>query len=447
VHGAGSVLVTVSGRDRPGLASWLLDALAELSLEVTDIEQVQVHGRLLLCCELAVPVPRDSAAHAGTGADTMTAARDRVRGALVAALAHCPGIDDAVGPDDGDGGNGDGDAVVDILVRTIASVDDAAPDPPAAPHLVTVLAPVLSAATLATVLGAVTAAQGNIDRIGRLSTYPVVSYELEVADADPDLLRRLLGAAAAACNVDVAVQRAGLHRRAKHLIVLDADSTLIRGEVIDLLAERVGRHDEVAAITAQAMAGGLDFSESLQRRLALLAGLPVTEVAALAGELVLSPGARTLIRTLRRLGYVTAVVTGGFTQIVGPVAHELGIDFVAANTLEVCDDRLTGGLVGPIVDRAGKAAALRRFAALAGVPMERTIAVGDGANDIDMLSAAGLGIAFNAKPAVRGAADAAINVPFLDAILFLLGMSRREIEAADAADAGVDADGNPTPDP
>jgi phosphoserine phosphatase len=179
------------------------------------------------------------------------------------------------------------------------------------------------------------------------------------------------------------------------------------------------------------MAGELDFGEALAERVALLEGLEVTELEAVSNELELMPGARTLLRTLKRLGYKTAVVSGGFLQVIAPLVEELGIDFVAANELEVVDGRLTGRLSGPIVDRAAKATSLEAFAAEVGVPVSQTVAVGDGANDIDMLSAAGLGIAFNARPIVREAADTALSVPFLDAVLFLLGISREEIEGAD----------------
>jgi phosphoserine phosphatase len=185
------------------------------------------------------------------------------------------------------------------------------------------------------------------------------------------------------------------------------------------------------------MRGELDFASALGERVALLAGLDARVIDEVRAELRLAPGARTLIRTLRRLGYKCGIVSGGFTQFTDLLASELGLDFAAANTLEVDGGTLTGQLVGPIIDRPGKAAALREFAAAAGVPLSQTVAVGDGANDLDMIAAAGLGIAFNAKPAVRDAADASVSVPHLDAILHLLGISRDDVEAADAEDPAL----------
>ncbi len=213
---------------------------------------------------------------------------------------------------------------------------------------------------------------------------------------------------------------------------MDVDSTLVQGEVIEMLAERAGCLDDVARVTEAAMRGELDFEESLRERVALLAGLDASALDKVYDAIVLSPGARTLVRTLKRLGYRFAIVSGGFTQVTDRIADDLGIDFAAANELEVVDGKLTGRIVGPVVDRAGKADALRRFAAEVGVSQAATVAIGDGANDLDMLAAAGLGIAFNAKPVVQKAADTAVNVPYLDAILYLLGISREEVEAADA---------------
>ena len=227
----------------------------------------------------------------------------------------------------------------------------------------------------------------------------------------------------------------GLARRSKRLIVLDVDSTLVRGEVIDELAARAGRAAEVARITAAAMNGELDFAESLRARVAALAGLPVEVLDEVREALVLTPGARTLIRTLQRLGFRCGIVSGGFTQITDPLAETLGLDFAAANTLEVVDGKLTGGLVGEIVDRPGKARALARFAAQYGIPLEQTVAVGDGANDLDMLNTAGLGIAFNAKPFVREQAHTALNQPYLDAVLQVLGFTRDEVLDAGALTA------------
>ncbi len=233
-------------------------------------------------------------------------------------------------------------------------------------------------------------------------------------------------------GVDIALEDYSLSRRAKRLIVFDVDSTLIQGEVIEMLADRVGAQAAVAEITEAAMRGELDFAESLHRRVATLAGLPAEVLEEVGEQIELTPGARTTLRTLRRLGYHCGIVSGGFRQVIDPLAHELKMDFVAANELEIVDGKLTGRVIGPVIDRPGKAKALRDFAQQAGVPMEQTVAVGDGANDMDMLAAAGLGVAFNAKPALREVADASLNHPYLDTVLFILGITRGEIEAADA---------------
>ncbi len=208
----------------------------------------------------------------------------------------------------------------------------------------------------------------NIDRIRRLSRDPVTTVELEVSGADADGLRRDLVREAAVRGVDVAVSPSGLARRGRRLVVMDVDSTLIKDEVIELLARHAGREAEVAEVTAAAMAGDLDFAESLHQRVAALAGLDVGVLAQVRDEVRLTPGARTLCRTLRRLGFTLGLVSGGFAEIVEPLGRELDCQYVRANRLEVVDGRLTGRIDGPVVDRQGKADALREFAAAEGSP-------------------------------------------------------------------------------
>lgn len=293
---------------------------------------------------------------------------------------------------------------------------------------VTLLAPQLGPAAFGAAAQAIAGAGGNIDRIVRLSRYPVVSYELVVAGADLGKLRESLVMSAAAHEFDVAVQEERLERRTKRLVVIDVDSTLIQDEAIDLLAEVAGVETEVAAITSQAMEGTLDFATALRERAALLGGLEAAALDEVAARVRLTPGAKTFIRTLKRMGMRTAIVSGGFTTVTSRLADRLGVDHAVANTLEVVDGRLTGRIVGDVIDRAAKARVLEQIAAAEGIPVEQVVAVGDGANDLDMLAVAGLGIAFNARTAVRDAADAAVNVPYLDAVLFMLGIRRDEIE-------------------
>ncbi|MGZ4506114.1 MAG: phosphoserine phosphatase SerB, partial [Blastococcus sp.] len=398
-------LLTVTGADRPGVTARLFAELAGTSdggplVEVLDVEQVVVHGHLVLGVVVGALPGGD------TAPDDEKALLERL-GLIADDVASAVGVDVAV-----------------------ESASGPEPAPSGRPHHVIVLGRPVPPDAVAGAARAIAAIGGNIDAIRRLSDYPVTSFELTVSGAEATELRTALASVAAATGADIAVEQVGLARRSKRLIVLDVDSTLVRGEVIDELAARAGRAAEVARITAAAMNGELDFAESLRARVAALEGLPVEVLDEVREHLVLTPGARTLIRTLQRLGFRCGIVSGGFTQITDRLAETLGLDFAAANTLEVADGKLTGGLVGDIVDRAGKARALARFAAQYGIPLEQTVAVGDGANDLDMLNTAGLGIAFNAKPVVREQAHTALNQPYLDAVLQVLGFTRDEVAEA-----------------
>jgi phosphoserine phosphatase len=309
-------------------------------------------------------------------------------------------------------------------------------------HVIVLGSPIRPAA-VAAIAGRIAASGANIDRIGRLARRPVTCIEFEVSGADPQPLRAALARESAGLGVDIAVQRGGLHRRAMRLVVLDVDSTLLQDEAIDLLAARAGCAAQVSELTSAAMRGQIDYAQALRQRVALLAGLDEAVVADLPRSLRLAHGARTLVRTLKRLGYRCGVVSGGFSHVTDWLTAELGLDYAAANTLEIADGKLTGRIAGRLIDRPGKERMLRHFAAQAGVPLSQTVAVGDGANDLDMIAAAGLGIAFNAKPAVRDAADTSLSVPHLDAILYLLGISSDDVEAADAGRPA--ADGLPQP--
>lgn len=390
-----TVLLTLNGWDRPGVTSLLLQTLAGFGVEIVDIEQIVLRGRLIL--GVLVTSPRDERPLR----KAVTAVADQ----LEMSLQWDPGRGDNLGRATGR-------------------------------SLVTLIGSPLRAAEMAAIAGRIADTGGNIDRIERMARYPVTAIQLNVSGTDPSTLRTVLAQEASQWPCDVAVQRADVTQRGARLLVMDVDSTLIQGEVIEMLAAHAGCEDEVARITEAAMRGELDFEQSLRQRVRLLAGVPESALDAVYDQVVLTKGARTLVRSLARLGYRFALVSGGFTPIVQRIADRLGIHHCRANDLEVVDGKLTGEIVGDVVDRAGKATALREFAALEGLPLSATVAIGDGANDLDMLATAGLGIAYNAKPVVARAADTAVSVPFLDPILYLLGITREEIEAADA-DAGV----------
>ncbi len=388
-----TLLVTLTGPDRPGVSAVLFAAVADRDVSVLDVEQVVVRSQLTLAVLLTV------------GGDPVGVAADVTRaGEALGMKVTCR--------------KGYGDNAARRSGRL---------------H-VTVLGSPITPLAVSSIAESIAEHGGNIDRIRRISRWPVTTIEIDVSGADVSGLRRVLSAVAAARGVDVAVSPAGLARRGRRLVVMDVDSTLIQDEVIELIAARAGREAEVAAVTDRAMRGELDFAESLHERVALLAGLPASVLDEVRAQVRLTPGARTLVRTLKRLGFTVGLVSGGFIEIVRPLADLLGIEHAEANRLEVRDGVLTGRVLGAVVDRAAKAEALRRFARDEGIALSRTIAIGDGANDLDMLDAAGLGIAFNAKPVVRAQADTSVTVPYLDAVLYLIGIPREEVEEADAAD-------------
>ncbi|MSW93479.1 MAG: phosphoserine phosphatase SerB [Actinobacteria bacterium] len=385
-----TLLITLSGQDRPGVTKGLFTQL-EPSAIVRDIEQLVIRDRLVLTALIDI----ESSLVDGTIA-------------TVTALATSLQLELSIEQDVAESSTKKRDRIQIILLGS-----------PLRPEAITRVAQEL------------TERGANVDRIRRIASYPVTAILFEASGATTTSIRRALAQAAFETGADIAVQDAGLDRRGQHLVVMDVDSTVIQNEVIDLLAHEAGVLNEVASITERAMAGELDFAASLRERVALLKGLPVESIAKVRDKISLTPGARTLCRTLKTLGYRVCLVSGGFVEVISPIADDLGIDRLRANRLGVENGFLTGLVEGPIIDRLGKRQALEEFAAEFGIPMRRTIAIGDGANDIDMLEAAGLGVAFNAKAAARDAADTSVNVPYLDSVLYLLGITREDIEDAD----------------
>ncbi|WP_181775841.1 phosphoserine phosphatase SerB [Amycolatopsis pittospori] len=397
------VLITTTGPDKPGVSSVLFAVLSRHDVDVLDVEQVVIRGQLVL-------------------------------GVLAGVYRDPEGLQEYVEQAMASVG-----MQVEVKIGSAIGADPFAIGQKDSTHVLLMLGRPVTARAFSDVARRLAALNVNIDSIRSVADYPVTGLELyaSLAQDTPEAdaaLRTALADAAVEAGIDISVERAGLARRAKRLVVFDVDSTLIQGEVIEMLGAHAGVEPKVREITEAAMRGELNFSESLERRVALLEGLPETVLEEVAASIELTPGARTTIRTLKRMGFRCGVVSGGFTKIIQSLVDDLGLDFAAANELEVVDGKLTGRVVGEIVDRAGKATALRRFAQEYDISLQQCVAVGDGANDIDMLSVAGMGVAFNAKPALREVADTALSHPYLDAVLFLLGVTRGEIEAADAAD-------------
>ena len=383
-------LILVSGEDRPGITEALFETLAPFSLSIIDIEQVVIRSRLILTILISL-----DPAHASAVENDLNAKADSLELDVAMVFSEQEGES--------------------IAAKTGLT------------HVV-VLSQDLKPGSLAAIASAIADTGGNIERIHRTASFPVTAIECVVSGAKTQELKNALSPLATQHSVDIAVSPGGLMRWAKKLVLMDVDSTLISQEVIELLGAKAGVVDQVKAITDRAMAGEIDFEESLRERVGLLKGLPESVLTEVRGEISLTPGAKTLVTTLQKLGHTVAVVSGGFIDVIEPLLQSLDIVHYRANTLEINQGVLTGGLVGPIVDRAAKAQALRDFAAIEKVEIEQTVAIGDGANDLDMIALAGLGIAFNAKPAVRAAAVSALSAPYLDSVLYLLGISREDVE-------------------
>jgi phosphoserine phosphatase len=387
-----SVLATVTGRDRPGVTAAFFAALAAHDVDVRDVEQVVIRDRLILT--VLFDLRGDTAA-----------LRNSVTRAAGALGMEC-----------------------EIAVADQGS--SARPQLPGARSHVIVVGHPLRPGALSHVAQRIADMGGNIETVTQLSTEPASALDLLVRTEDPALLRAVLVEAADDTGVDIAIEPAGLRRRAKRLVLLNLDSTLMPDEALDALAGQAGVGDQAAEITARAKAGELDCAAAVRERVALLAGVAEERVDEVRSSLQLTSEARTFVRTLRRLGFYVGVVSGSFTVFTNRVVDELGLDFAAANELEIADGVLTGGVLGPIMDRAGRAAALRRFADTFGVPLSQCVAVGDGADDVDMIETAGLSIAFTPKPAARAATDESARPPYLDTVLFVLGITREEIDEA-----------------
>jgi len=393
-----SVLVTVTGYDRPGVTSALFSALAAHDVEVLDVEQVVIRDRLVLGVVLAV--------HGEPGP-------------LRRAVTHAA---EALG--------------TEVEVTVTEDPDDLPADVPPRHHVL-VLGRPLRAGAVGEMTRRIAALGGNIDSIVRLTHRPVTALELVVSGADHGRLGAGLVAGAAATGTDVAVERAALQRRAKRLLLLDLDAAVATSAPDDpfaTLADEVGRGAESRRLLAAAGPGGVTV-ETVRARAELLAGIPASCLDAMQGRMQWAHGARAAIGVMRRAGYRCGVVTGGIAQLAERMVDGLGLDFLAANRLEVADGRLTGRLIGEVVDHSGRARALVRFAESYAVPLGQTVAVGSGAEAADLICTAGLGVAVDAaRTPARGEPGRAAH---LDALLFVLGLRGEDAEEA----AGWPADG------
>ncbi len=384
-------LILLSGVDKPGITASLFEVLSAFAITILDIEQVVIKDRLILAALIALNPAHEQA--------------------IAADLESCA-------------------TTLEVDIATLFSYEAklATSTKDSLVHVV-ILSTKMNPKAISELSAGMRESGANIERITRLASTPITAIEFVLSGAKQKELSQVLSPIASSNGVDIAVQPGGLQRHARKLVQLDVDSTLIQQEVIELLAAKAGVGSEVISITEQAMRGEIDFEQSLRARVALLKGLPVSAISEVQEQILLTPGAKTLVSTLHTLGHTVAVVSGGFIDVIAPLLKELDIKYFKANSLGIENGVLTGEVIGPVIDRAAKAAALREFAVAQSISMDQTIAIGDGANDLDMIAAAGLGIAFNAKPSVKAAADSSISQPYLDSVLYLLGISVEEIES------------------
>jgi len=377
-------LILVSGEDRPGITQSLMKVLSQFSVNVIDVEQLIIRDRLLL----TVLITLDEN-HAEAVAADLSILQEEI------------GLDIAIDFVHHEQNNENSELFnVVIIGESIKPIG------------------------LASVADEIARLGGNIIAIRRTATTPVLAIELNIEIPNKSIkeVQRSLAKVAITNRIDLAVEPSSRAREAKRLVLLDMDSTLIQQEVIDLLAKHAGKLDQVSQITERAMAGDLDFSQALSARVALLAGLDQSVIELVRKEITLTNGAKELIETLHKQGHKVGVVSGGFLDVIEPILKELKIDFYRANKLEIMDGKLTGKTEGAIIDRVAKFSSLQEFAKIEGVELSQTVAIGDGANDLDMIEAAGLGIAFNAKPKVAAAAATTISTSDLSTVLLLMGI-------------------------
>lgn len=386
------LLLRVSGTDAPGITAAITSCIEPQNGRLLDLEQAATHGLLSLMVLVALEDDKTSSFEKSV--------REKLRGFSL-------------------------DLKFEVLEGSHVNPD------PTDRFVVTVIAPDIPASLVAEITGSLANTRTNIDSIRKLSSSGLSTIELICSSRErinlPLIKEKLLAITTRYPGVDVAIQKENLYRRSKRLVVFDMDSTLIQGEVIDELAELVGKKDEVSALTKRAMEGEMDFQESLLRRVSLLRGLSRKELDYVYSQMKLSPGADRLIRVLRRLGYRIAIISGGFSYFVERLKNELGVHYAYANTLEMDGDTVTGRLQGLIVDGRRKADLLELLAQQEGVLLDQVIAIGDGANDMQMLKKAGLGIAFNAKAFTKAMVGTSITHKSMDSILYLLGITDRDI--------------------